>query len=135
MRKCKTCTAEKPDGDFYPRCSSCKECVKARVRVNYASHRADRSAYERERSKRPERRLQMKRSVARRRARRPEREHARIMTGNAIRDGRLVRQPCEVCRTTLRVQAHHDDYSKPLDVRWLCFKHHREHHGQVVIAE
>jgi hypothetical protein len=35
--------------------------------------------------------------------------------------------PCEVCKET-NVDAHHDDYNKPLDVRWLCKKHHREHH-------
>lgn len=29
-------------------------------------------------------------------------------------------------------QAHHEDYARPLDVRWLCFKHHRETHGQQV---
>lgn len=48
--------------------------------------------------------------------------------GRAVRDGRLVRQPCEVCGATEKVQAHHDDYSKPLDVRWLCPKHHAEWH-------
>jgi hypothetical protein len=45
---------------------------------------------------------------------------------NAIRTGRLARQGCEVCGD--RAHAHHDDYSKPLDVRWLCSQHHTDHH-------
>lgn len=49
--------------------------------------------------------------------------------GNAIRLGKLTRQPCEKCGSTTRVEAHHDDYSKPLDVRWLCHIHHGEHHA------
>lgn len=44
-----------------------------------------------------------------------------------IRSGRLIKQPCEVCGSKI-VEAHHDDYEKPLDVRWLCKKHHAEHH-------
>lgn len=54
---------------------------------------------------------------------------AHVAVGNAVKSGRLVRQPCEKCGD-VEAQAHHDDYSKPLDVRWLCFTHHREHHGQ-----
>jgi hypothetical protein len=54
----------------------------------------------------------------------PERYAAHIVVGNAVRDGRLVKQPCEVCGA-LKVEAHHDDYSKPLDVRWLCNSHHK----------
>lgn len=41
---------------------------------------------------------------------------------------KLIRQPCEICGET-KVHAHHDDYSKPLDVRWLCVKHHTLHHN------
>jgi ribosomal protein S27AE len=44
--------------------------------------------------------------------------------------GRLIRQPCEVCGEK-KVEAHHDDYDKPLDVRWLCPAHHAETHREV----
>lgn len=47
----------------------------------------------------------------------------------AIREGRLVRLPCEVCGA-VKSDAHHDDYSKPLSVRWLCRPHHYAHHRQ-----
>lgn len=48
----------------------------------------------------------------------------------ALEYGDLTRKPCEVCGSVLKVQAHHDDYDKPLEVRWLCARHHLRHHGQ-----
>lgn len=55
---------------------------------------------------------------------------AQNAVNNALRDKRLTRQPCEVCGE-LRVHGHHDDYSKPLDVKWLCVKHHAERHVEL----
>lgn len=52
---------------------------------------------------------------------------AHFRVSNAIRDQKLMRQPCEVCGHP-KAQAHHDDYSQPLNVRWLCTTHHAEHH-------
>jgi hypothetical protein len=59
-----------------------------------------------------------------------DRHKARWLTARAIRTGKLTKRPCEVCKATTKVQAHHDDYSKPLDVRWLCLTHHVEHHAK-----
>lgn len=54
----------------------------------------------------------------------------------AMRDGYLGK--CKDCAKKdthdnyrLNFQAHHEDYSKPIDVMWLCFRHHRERHGQL----
>lgn len=47
----------------------------------------------------------------------------------ALRDGTLTRGRCEVCNS-LRVEAHHDDYSAQLVVRWLCRLHHQQHHAR-----
>lgn len=62
-------------------------------------------------------------------------EKAHGMTEKAIARGLLVAEPCEVCGITgvmadgrNLIQAHHDDYNKPLDVRWLCQEHHHEWH-------
>lgn len=55
-----------------------------------------------------------------------KRRNARSKLNHYIRDKRLLRQPCEICGA--KAEVHHDDYNKPLDVRWLCFRHHREWH-------
>lgn len=59
-----------------------------------------------------------------RRTRNPERNRAYCLVHKAVKSGKLTRQPCEICGQ--KAQAHHHDYSKPLDVQWLCMKHHRE---------
>lgn len=57
-----------------------------------------------------------------------EKRRAVQAVNSAVRDGRMEREPCEVCGATERVEGHHDDYSLPLDVRWLCKRHHDAHH-------
>lgn len=48
---------------------------------------------------------------------------------SALADGRLTRGPCEVCGDP-KSNGHHDDYAKPLVVRWLCSRHHRLWHAE-----
>ena len=52
----------------------------------------------------------------------------RYATTNKIRDGKLHPQPCSVCGSEINIHAHHNDYSKPLEVVWLCYEHHMEMH-------
>jgi ribosomal protein S27AE len=52
---------------------------------------------------------------------------ARWRCSEAIRKGELTRSTCETCGAE-KAEAHHDDYSKPLDVRWLCRQCHAAHH-------
>lgn len=55
----------------------------------------------------------------------PEKEKARGIVGRAVRAGRLIRGECEIGEGCWgRIEAHHDDYAKPLEVRWLCQRHH-----------
>lgn len=56
---------------------------------------------------------------------------ARRAVKYAIKTGRLIRGDCEVCGET--GHAHHDDYSKPLDVRRLCPTHHGIEHRTVAV--
>lgn len=57
----------------------------------------------------------------------PLKKRARNAVASAVRRGKLTPQPCEVCGAS-PTEAHHDDYSKPLDVRWLCEPHHEKEH-------
>lgn len=138
MKTCFKCGQAKPKEDFYRHAAmgdgylgKCKECAKADERNRRRTNPEKLSEYERARFADPERKRQMAQCAKRRD---PAKTKANRAASNAIRGGRLVRQPCERCGS-LTVEAHHEDYSKPLEVRWLCFKHHREAHGQTVVVE
>lgn len=60
---------------------------------------------------------------------RAKRRKARSDLNHAIDQGSVKRESCEVCGKD--AEAHHDDYDKPLEVRWLCFAHHRKHHKPI----
>jgi ribosomal protein S27AE len=62
------------------------------------------------------------------RKRNPEKVRAHWIVSNAIRYGKLKRQPCEKCGNK-KSHAHHADYSKPLEIKWLCHKCHWLEHG------
>ena len=66
-------------------------------------------------------------STAKWRLRNKIKNQAHNMVNSAIHSGRLTKKPCEVCGE-LKVHGHHDDYFKPLEVKWLCQKHHQEIH-------
>jgi len=46
---------------------------------------------------------------------------------NAVKTGKITKQPCTVCGDE-QSQAHHEDYSKPLEVIWFCCFHHNQRH-------
>ena len=52
---------------------------------------------------------------------------ARKRLNYAVEYGHINKQPCEKCGEK-KSEGHHKDYSKPLEVVWLCSKHHRELH-------
>lgn len=151
MKKCFKCNKTKPLTEFYRhpmmadgRLGKCKECTKLDVRKNYRDNREHYIAYEKARAMAPHRiaarkkyettpagKRAIKKAHARQIALYPEKYAARTTLGNAVRDGRIKKGPCEICGSTKRIHGHHDDYAKPLDVRWLCPKHHSEHHKKL----
>lgn len=147
MKACFKCKEFKSHAAFYAApnmrdglAGKCKECTKSDVRANYREHIEKYKEYERTRALAPHR-IEAReiykqtergrdRGNAGKRAyieRNPLKHAAHMAVGNALRCGRLISEPCEKCGTD-QTQAHHDDYSKPLAVRWLCSKHHREWH-------
>ena len=135
MKTCFKCGISKEIDEFYKHpemtdghLGSCKECVKKRVKERYDNDFSKISEYERKRSQNSERKSNALRYSRTHRERYPEKYKARSKLWNAIRDERITKRPCNVCGSE-SVQAHHDDYNKPLDVEWLCFKHHRLNHG------
>jgi hypothetical protein len=113
--------------------NKCRECTKRDVRVYYRGTHEKRSEYEKQRYQTPDRKAAVAANLVRHRRRNPEKTKARAAVAYALRTGKITRRPCEFCGTRVRVEAHHVDYSRPLDVRWICFVCHRENgHGQLV---
>lgn len=139
QKRCFKCQTIKHLDDFYlhpqmadGRLGKCKECTKSDAAKRLVEKRDDVRQYESWRQKTSSRREKKSGYRKTYNQRHPEKARARAAVNNAIRDGRITRQPCCVCGN-LKSQAHHSDYFTPLAVDWLCFKHHREiAHGQKV---
>lgn len=134
MKQCFKCGIIKPLDEFYTHpamadgyLGKCKSCARLDVQSNYARRRDQYREYDKIRAKRPQRKAAKCVYSLNHRTKNPEKRRARILLGSAIKCGRIHRKPCEVCGSA-NSEAHHPDYSKPLDVVWLCLKHHRELH-------
>jgi ribosomal protein S27AE len=108
----------------------CKDCVRRRVARHRGQHLERIRAYDRDR---PNKAVRLANATVRNREsriREPQKYQAKNAVNNAVRDGKLTRPAaCEQCGSTFALHGHHDDYSKPLEVRWLCAAcHHQYHH-------
>ena len=129
VKTCFKCEKDRPLDSFYRhpkmkdgRVNKCKDCNKLDVRNNRKDKIDYYREYDRERGSRQteEYRFNYRNSW-------PEKYKAHNAVNNAIRDGKLKKEPCEKCGDKY-VHGHHDDYSKPLSVRWLCPACHSEQH-------
>lgn len=65
----------------------------------------------------------------------PEKTKARDTLNNSIKSGKIEKENCRVCSSSKRIHAHHNDYSKPLKVVWLCPIHHKKLHLKLKIKK
>lgn len=146
MKQCFKCGEVKILSDFYKHngmkdghLNKCKACAKSDVRTNREGKVEQYREYERGRAGDPKRvaaRSAYTKTEAGKAANSkaskvyrdkfPTKYKAHNMVNNAIRDGKLFSEPCELCGE--KAHAHHDDYAKPLNVRWLCPDHHKQWH-------
>jgi hypothetical protein len=119
-----------------PRSCSCGTCAKCK-RADYQRRWWNNLTPAQRREKTARRdaakvREQDRRKQAKRRESGTAEQKLKIKARDEVRKARLrgdlVPLPCEVCGNT-KTHAHHDDYRRPLDVRWLCRKHHEEEHA------
>jgi DnaJ-class molecular chaperone len=101
-RACSKCGGDL--GDRYGKQRYCKSCHAANMRATRPKHRD----------------LPMHAKI---------KANCRAMTGHYVKRGLIVKTPCKECGS-LNVEAHHNDYTKPMEVLWFCRKHHLEFHAQ-----
>lgn len=61
----------------------------------------------------------------------PEKHQAVKKVFNAVKKGILKRSNCENCGSSINIQGHHEDYSKPLEFIWLCPPCHNMTHRKL----
>lgn len=145
QKACIKCKVVKSLPEFYPHkemgdghLNKCKQCTKEEVAKHRQQNLEYIQWYDRERGRTPERQAknkayndahpeQIKETGKRWTANNREKELAHAAVQDAVTSGTLKRQSCCVCKSN-DSEAHHEDYSKRLDVIWYCPKHHAARH-------
>ena len=112
----------------------CVECARADVQQNRRKRLDYYRRYDRARSSLPHRVAARQARQQKERDDEPVKYRARMMAGNALRDGRLHREPCYFCGATTELEMHHPDYRFPLRVYWLCRSCHRKLDGMTKLG-
>ena len=134
---CFKCMRELPLSEFYKHLAmkdgylnKCKDCTKKDVHENYYKNREYYSIYEEKRWKKEERKKDAIFYQQNRRKKNPQKNIAYLAVSRTLKAGKIKREPCALCGAK-ETQAHHEDYSKPLEVIWLCRKCHLLMHGKL----
>jgi hypothetical protein len=125
-KKCFKCLIEKPIIEFYKHSkmadghlNKCKNCTREDAARTLAINKKNTEWVEKEKE----------------RVRIKQREKAKSekvliyqQVKRALTSGVIKKSPCEICGEK-RTQGHHEDYSKPLKLNWLCIRHHNDRHN------
>lgn len=144
-KECFKCGIVKPLNEYYKakkmvdgHLGKCKECTKKDCLDNYRHNMQDHDWRMKERARgrvkqhqyQPYRKppsLEKQREYQQKwREKNALKLAAHQAVNKAVHAGTLVRQLCEICNDV--AETHHEDYNKPLEVKWLCVKHHKELH-------
>lgn len=136
MKKCFKCEQEKSLSQFYKHAqmkdghlNKCIECTKkdaTKFRNNNIEKVRD---YDRVRARLPHRTMLNTETTRRMRNKFPHIYKAHTALNNAVRDGKIIKPDrCSNCNEEGKLHAHHNDYSRPLEVEWLCVVCHRQFH-------
>lgn len=134
MKKCCICKLEKPYTDFYKDRVTrdgydfiCKECN----RLRYRDRRKDGVSYKKKDEKyykNHRKEILLRRKIWYQKNKIKVTAHFKVQ--RALYKGLLIRKNCEICGSDKDINAHHEDYSKPLEVKWLCRTHHFRLHAE-----
>ena len=134
-KRCTGCNELKPRSDFYQKGSRlfarCKTCW-LKQSSDYYYSKPEHLETERVKRRYIKRRETGLVALASKKYRdkHPAECKSRYVLKNAIRSGKILRQPCEICSKTPG-EAHHWNYKLPLSVIWLCRSHHLFIHGNI----
>lgn len=148
-KKCISCGITKELSEYYKHpkmadghLNKCKECQKANSKAAREQNPDHYREYDKARSNQPDRvrarreylqtdagKAAKAKAIKAYQERYPMKRAAHVIVGNAIRDGAIKKpEAYESCGSTNKIEAHHDNYTKPLEVRWLCEECHKEWH-------
>lgn len=133
IKTCPFCKKEKDASEFYINCRTidgyhnyCKSCVGVKKKTWKKQNPA--KVAKQDRRYILKHRDKVKNKITRWRKRHPDHYRAHHAVYYALKKIKIKKMPCEICGSLKLVEGHHRDYSKPLDVVWLCKDHHQEEH-------
>lgn len=131
MKQCFKCGSKKPLAEFYKHSQmgdghlgKCKCCTKKDALKNRLDNIDAIREYDRNRGNR-----QGYLYVKEFRNKYPNAYKAHTKLNSAVKSKKILKpDSCEFCGSFNKIVGHHDDYLKPLEVKWLCQACHKQWH-------